>query len=144
MVVLDIERHDDTISITVERFNELGNAIFPHVDILDDIGDKIVGTPIAHRKNTIRFDIVKDMNPSQIKLSGWVVNVADPIIDFSELENGRHAFKKKSYNGYFAKGVKKIWFKKVFTGIRYQMHDRKSYLPKKFGWSWINKLYRDY
>ncbi len=145
MVVLDLKRLNDTVVMDIQRFNEIGNSVYPHLDILDSNGSKIIGSPIVHRELTIHFEILKIREPTQIKLNGWLLNVSDPIVDISNLPDGRHVFKRKSYNGYFRKGeVKKIWFKKVFTGIRYELNDRKRYLPKKFGWSWINKLYRDY
>lgn len=144
-VVLDLERGNEKVKIALQVFNELGNMNYPHADILSSTGDKLGGTPIIHRLDTFHCEILNIQKPSQIKLHGFQLNIANPLIDISNLESGRHVIKRKSYNGYYPKGlVKNIWFKKIFTGIRFQMHDRKRYLPKKFGWKWINKFYRDY
>ena len=144
LVILDLKSHNDSIIIAIQKINELGNSVYPNLDILDSNGSKITGTPLIHRQLTFHCEILKKSEPTQIKLNGFRLNLSNPIINISNLEDGRHIFKRKSYNGYFAKGVKKIWFKKVFTGIRYELHGDKRYLPKKFGWKWINKLYRDY
>ena len=143
-IVLDLESRDTSVKLTFQVFDELGNIMRPNADILDQSGSKIEGTIVQFR-DTFDFEILKIEKPSQIQFSGFGMNFKNPIIEITDLESGQYVFKRKSYNGYFGKGeVKKIWFKKVFTGIRYELNNRKRYLPKKFGWSWINKFYRDY
>lgn len=143
-VNLDIRKSDSLVNIELYILDEEGNVFIPNVDILDQSGNRIVST-IVQMKDTFNFSISKWKNPSHINLNGFGVNVRNPNIEIAYLESGQYSLKRKTYNGYFAKGVtQKIWFRRVPTGIRYQLNKKKKYLPKKWGWSWINKFYRDY
>jgi len=143
-VKLDIERSKDSVHLTFKTYNELGNIFYPNATILDEDGTRIDGT-VVQLEDVFHFSIDEEEKPAIIKLDGFGLNVENKEFDISEMQSGEYTLKRKSYNGYFRKGqVKKIWFKRVPTGIRYQMHDKKVYLPKKWAWSWINKLYRDY
>ncbi len=143
-IKLDFEKRLTETEVTFQIFDELGNVSRPNVDILDSDNKIIRGTNIQFR-DVYHFVIPNQEDINKIKIAGFGMRIENPIIDISSLEDGKYIFKRKSYNGYFAKGViKKIWYKKVPSGIRYQMRFKKKYLPRKWKWNWINKLYRDY
>lgn len=143
-LILEIKRDEDTLNLSFQIFNEVGQSMRSVVGIYTDQGER-VEQAIFQLTDTFYFEIPIEDNPSQIRLQGFGYNLGNPVIHFLNLSDGRYVFTRKSYNGYFQKGtVKKIWFSKVPSGIRYQMRDKKRYLPRKWGWKWINNLYLDY
>lgn len=143
-VVLDFNKGDENTKVGLYIINEMGNKGRPNISFLND--ENVIITKISMLlDNQNSLVISNNENPHLIRIDGMGMNIENPEIDISKIRNGRYTFKRKTYDGYYAKGTKKkIWFKRRPTGIRYQLNERKRYLPKKWGWNWLNKLYRDY
>ena len=142
-VQLGINRLDSIVNLSIYIYDEQGMLLHPDVDLLDEEGIKVQRL-FNEYKDVFNFEIDSKDKPSLMKLKSRWLNIENPTVDLSVLEDGDHTIKRKSYNGYFAKGVRTIWFKRRPTGIRYKLKDKVRYLPKKWKWNWINKLYRDY
>ena len=109
-IELDLKRSDQMVEINLQTFSETNNVLYPQVDILDANGIRLDGTYIQV-KDSFNYNIPIINKPTHIRLSGFEINIKDPIIDITKLSDGWHTVKKKSYNGYFSRGKKKIWFK---------------------------------
>lgn len=143
-IKLDLDKRKEETEITFQIFDELGNITFPNVQIIGD-ANQIIRRTLVQIEDTYNFVLPNLEHPQRIKIKGFGMSIENPIIDFSTLGSGSYTFKRKTYDGYFTNGeVKKIWFRKRPTGIRFQLNERKRYLPRKWGWGWINKFYRDY
>ena len=143
-VKLDLEKRNNETEFIFYIYDELGNITSPNVQIIGDT-TQVIRRTIVQLEDVYHFVIPNHENPHFITIEGFGMSIENPIIDISTLVSGSYVFKRKTYDGYFAKGrVKKIWFRKRPTGIRFQLNDRKRYLPRKWGWNWINKMYRDY
>ena len=143
-IQLDIEKRIHETELTFYIFDEMGKITSPNVQIIGDT-NQVIRRTLVQLEDEYHFIIPNDENPHFITIEGFGMSIENPIINISTLESGSFVFKRKTYDGYFAKGfVKKIWYMKRPTGIRFQLNHRKTYLPRKWKWNWINKLYRDY
>lgn len=133
---LGIDRLDSIVNLSVFIYNEKGVLLSPDVDIFDKEGNKVQRLYNEY-KDVFHFEISSKDNPSRIKMKSRWLNIDNPIIDLSALDDGNHIIKRKSYNGFFKKGLKTIWFKRRPTGIWYKLKDKVRYLPKKWKWNWI-------
>jgi len=144
LVKINFTNDSITKSYDISLFDELGRPFMTQFQVKDSNNVELRSLHFP-RKNTYTLSFQKDENPLTLNLSGYGVNIKEPIINLNDLHEGLNEIKLKTYNGYFARGDSlNIWFKKTFTGIRYEFKGRKRWMPKKWGFKLLNKLYRDY
>ena len=135
---------DLTESFDVSFINELGKQYSSQFQIQDE-DKKILRNVYFSREDTYSLDFNKGENPRFLKLTGYGVRTKNPIIDLEDLQPDLNEFKRKTYNGYFPYHTTlNIWFRPTFTGIRYEFKGRRRWLPKKWRFKLLNRLYRDY
>lgn len=147
-IIVNIDFSQDSLSkrYDISISDELGGSSRPGFEITNE-DNEILYSEFFWKTDTCKIVFAKDVYPRHLNLNSFFSNrIEKPIVEMNSLRIGSNTTKIKSYNGYYPKGQKVIiWFRPTITGIRYKFDgQKKRYLPRKWRFNAINKLYRDY
>ncbi len=138
-ILIDFQETEDSFFIEIEEFSEMGDPAYLNYELLNS-SDSLLAIALFHID--LKFRTSKEANPWKIRLGEFKGKLTKNYILLEDLKPGFNEIKIKTYAGYYAKGDRiVIWHRRGPSGMRYALGNRKTWMPRRWKWKFLNKFY---